>query len=182
MLLDINFLKNNFKLIHFFGLGFVQIKLDSNLRMHFYHPDLSPIIHHEDIHNHRYDFISTIMAGNLTQEIFSVEKGDSDYYLIEENCNKDKLILADKMDVIVKPISIQHYKKGSSYTSLSTDFHKVSTDFAITRLYRGEILSENALVIRKKNIEPTCPFSKHLTEDQCWQVVDSCIHIANNQF
>lgn len=37
MYLDTDFLRKNHQLIHFFGLGFVQLKLDANLRMHFYH-------------------------------------------------------------------------------------------------------------------------------------------------
>lgn len=182
MLLDIDFLKNNHEFIHFFGLGFVQLKLDNNLRMHFYHPDLSPIVHDEEIHNHRYDFISTIMAGKLTQEFFSVEKGDSEFYMIEDNCKQDKIISTPTMDVVVKPISIEHYKKGDSYTFLNTQFHKISTEFAITRLYRSKIVSDNALIIKRKGQEVICPFSKQLTVDECWQVVDNCIHIAKNQF
>jgi len=182
MFLDIDFLKNNHELIHFFGLGFVQIKIDKNLRLHFYHPELQPIIHEEEIHNHRYDFISTVLAGKLTQEIFEIHAGESDFYMVEENCKAEKIIMPDKIPVIVKPISIQHFKKGESYTSLTNQFHRVVTDFAITRSYRGESNSVNALFIKNKNVIEGASISKKLTLDECWAIVESCIHLSKSTF
>lgn len=182
MFLDIDFLKNNHDMIHFFGLGFVQLKIDNNIRMHFYHPDLQPIVHDEEVHNHRYDFISSILAGKLTNELFTIQAGDSDYYMIEENCKADKIVTPERMPVILTPTSIQHFKKGDSYTCLTTQFHRVSTNFAITRLYRGQIVNDNALVIKNKKAEEICPFSKKLTEDECWEVVYNCIQISKSIF
>lgn len=83
-----------------------------------------------------------------------------------------------KVNVIVIPESVQHFRKGDSYTSLSHEFHRISTDFAITRLYRGDIVLENASVIKDKHSETICPFSKNLTPEECWEIVDSCITIA----
>lgn len=182
MYLDTDFLRKNHQLIHFFGLGFVQLKLDDNLRMHFYHPDVTPIVNLEEIHNHRYDFISTIMAGHITQELFTVQSGMSDYVMVEENCKPEKIARPQKVDVIVIPDGVQHFGKGDSYTSLSHQFHRVSTDFAITRLYRGAIILDNASVIKNKNEETVCPFSKQLTINECWEIVDSCINISTATF
>lgn len=178
MYLDTDFLKKNHEMIHFFGLGFVQIKLDFNIRMHFYHPNIAPIVHVEEIHNHRYDFISTILAGKLTQETFTIQTGISDYIMVEENCKKEKIEKPQILDVIVIPDSVHHFRKGDSYTCLSNQFHRVSTDFAISRLYRGDIILENASVIKSKQGETVCPFSQQLSIDECWEIVDSCITIA----
>ncbi len=176
MILDIDFLKKNKQMIHFFGLGFVQLKLDDNLRMHFYHPDLTPIIHEEEIHNHRYNFISTILAGSLTQELFEIKAGLSDYYMVEESCKKEKIINPIVQDVIVTSLGNKTFLKGDSYTILTSEFHIVSTDFAITRLYRGSTVAENALIVKKRGEEVVCPFSKPLNENECWSIVEDCIN------
>ena len=175
MQLDIDFLRKNHQLIHFFGLGFIQIKLDANLRMHFYHPELAPIVNIEEIHSHRYDFISTIMAGRLTQELFTVTPGSSEFVMVEENCKPDKLRTPKEVEVVVVPDSQQHFKAGDSYTSLTSEFHRIHTDFAITRLYRGAVSLENAFVIKDKQRKSVCPFSLQLTANECWEIVDRCI-------
>lgn len=177
MFLDIDFLKKNHDMIHFFGLGFVQLKIDQNLRMHFYHPELKPIVPDEEIHNHRYDFISTILAGELTQELFYVQAGQSDFYMINDNCQENKDITSVQTSVIITPGAVQTFKKNESYTSLTTEFHRVFTDYAITRLYRSRIMYEEASIIKNKNSQPVCPFSKKLSQKECWDVVDDCINM-----
>lgn len=180
-MLNIDFLKNHHQMIHFFGLGFVQLKIDNNLRIHFYHPDLKPIVPDEEVHNHRYDFISTILAGQLKQDLFEVKPGQSDFYMIEENCKENKLIEPEKIPVILTPVSSQIFLKGDSYTSLTTEFHTVSTDFAITRLYRGNIKTDNALIVKNHHSVPVCPFSKKLTTEECWDIVNDCIKLGQIQ-
>jgi hypothetical protein len=55
---------------HWFGLGFVQLKLDEHRRIHFWHPDHSSDTPEEEVHNHRYDFNSRIMAGIIVHEVW----------------------------------------------------------------------------------------------------------------
>lgn len=47
------------------GLGFVQIQLEGGQRMHVWHPELPrrSCFEHSAIHNHRFDFESTILVG-----------------------------------------------------------------------------------------------------------------------
>lgn len=47
------------------GLGFIQIKLDGNQRMHVWHPKLPrrSCFEHSAIHNHRFAFRSTVLKG-----------------------------------------------------------------------------------------------------------------------
>lgn len=47
------------------GLGFIQVQLQGNQRLHVWHPDL-PRRHcfeHSAIHNHRFDFTSRVLVG-----------------------------------------------------------------------------------------------------------------------
>jgi hypothetical protein len=183
MKLDIEELKKNYQMIHFFGLGFVQLKIDNNLRYHFYHPDLSSIVQNEEVHNHRYNFISTILAGSLTNIVFDFNFNPNGLYLLEkESCNINDKIESSPFDLISVDLSKRSektYIKGESYTFLTNEYHKVSTDFAITRLYRGQVTSSFANVIRKKEKSKVCPFSKKLTETECWNIVQECINKSN---
>lgn len=181
--IDIDKLKKNHQMIHFFGLGFIQLKIDDKLRFHFYHPELLSIIDPEEVHNHRYDFISTIMAGSLTNSFFDVVLNkDGLYYIEDESCN---IIKTENNNIISNCDLIEKETitsiKGESYVCLSNQFHTIKTDFAITRLYRGPIISEFAKVVRNNNSTKTCPFSKKLNEDDCWDIVQECILISNNQ-
>ena len=47
------------------GLGFIQIKLEGNQRLHVWHPDLPrrACFAHSAIHNHRFSFRSTVLVG-----------------------------------------------------------------------------------------------------------------------
>lgn len=176
--IDIDHLKNNHQMIHFFGLGFVQLKINNNLRLHFYHPDLLRIIDKEEVHNHRYDFLSMIMAGSLTNNLFEpIINPDGLYYIEEESCNINKKDKSNSIilncDLIKKEATT--YNQGDSYICKSEQYHTVDTNFAITRLYRGSIVSEFAKVIRHKHTNKVCPFSKQINEDGCWEIVSDCI-------
>src|SRR6187402_3246657 len=83
--LNIDWLKDNHISLEFFGLGFLQLKIDKNNRIHFYTRELPSIIGEEDVHNHRYDFNSCVLKGNLTQEIFDVVEGKT-FIKEQESC------------------------------------------------------------------------------------------------
>ncbi len=72
-------------MIHYFGLGFIQLKINFETRMHFYSPELPQITSNEDVHNHRYDFESCVLKGELEQELFHVINGDT-HLREQESC------------------------------------------------------------------------------------------------
>jgi hypothetical protein len=51
--IKLNDLKEKCKMIHYFGLGFIQIKIDDTYRLHFYTNKLPKILHEEEVHNYR---------------------------------------------------------------------------------------------------------------------------------
>lgn len=182
--INIDHLKQNYQMIHFFGLGFVQLKIDNNLRYHFYHPELTSIVQEEEVHNHRYNFISTILAGSLINTTYDFNINPEGKYIIEkESCNIDEKIENSPFDIIGVDLIEEMtttYNKGDTYTCLKSDYHKVNTDFAITRLYRGSIDSKYANIIRKKGAIKICPFSKQLSIEDCWDIVKDSIKIMNS--
>ena len=69
--LNIDQLIKNYYKIHFFGLGFIQVKVSDSTRYHFYHKDLPAFTDHP--HNHRYNFTSTCLKGRLKHNLYEVK-------------------------------------------------------------------------------------------------------------
>ena len=88
---DIDWLKKNAESIHYFGLGFIQVKINFPNRIHFYTTQLDKTVQEEEIHNHRYNFKSQILKGRFTQTIFTANKTDLSYthYMTQESCNEN---------------------------------------------------------------------------------------------
>lgn len=59
------------------GLGFIQVKLPHNRRMHVWHPDLPRRDCYEwsAIHNHRFSFRSTVLIGQQVNRRYNVLEG-----------------------------------------------------------------------------------------------------------
>lgn len=60
------------------GLGFIQLVVAPNVRIHVWHPDLPVRKHYQQtkVHNHRFDFSSTVMKGEIKNH--NIEIADKD--------------------------------------------------------------------------------------------------------
>lgn len=184
MLPTLEYLKENHTKIHYFGLGFIQIKIDDNLRYHFYHPGLTAFVGDEEIHSHRYDFISTILAGSLTQQKYDlyVDGSPTTHVVSQESCSPEKHGGTTTWNTTAYKGRCDTFTAGQSYTILSKEYHTVKADFAITKLYRGTISTPFANVVRPRfGPEPVCPFSSTMTENECWSYVEDCLKIATQK-
>lgn len=56
------------------GLGFLQVKLGSGLRLHVWHPDLPKrkCFEHSSIHDHRFGFTSKVLIGEQVNQYYRV--------------------------------------------------------------------------------------------------------------
>src|SRR5690606_30989934 len=72
--LDIDHLRSYGATPHWFGLGFIQLKLTNDTRIHFWHPALMADTPEEELHDHRYRFHSHILLGNITHEEWFLEE------------------------------------------------------------------------------------------------------------
>lgn len=180
--ISVSSLKQYCSEIHYFGLGFIQVKLGETFRMHFYNSTLPAIVNFEEIHNHRYDFFSKVLAGTFRQIFYEVDRNpkfDTEFLLEEESCKEGVMASASPIPVGIKKVSEQTLLAGSSYTVSHDLFHQVHANFAITFLTRGNIVKENAEVIRKKGAEKVCPFSKKIPDSQLWSTVESMLLVAS---
>lgn len=66
------------------GLGFMQIQLPASKRLHIWHPDLPrrSCFEHSSIHDHRFDFMSTVLIGSMRNiEYGDIPADDGEYVL-----------------------------------------------------------------------------------------------------
>lgn len=173
-LLNIDFLKKECEHIHFFGLGFIQLKLDHFVRFHFYSSELPSYMNEEEIHNHRYDFQSHILKGTLKSEHYEITEG-VDYILEQESCKPGIEVKVEPVLCSIKSVSSHTYNEGEKYKIEHDEFHKVVGIDCVTHVVRGLYMKDNADVIRKVNSEKICPFSKQIPEQELWDIVESMI-------
>lgn len=164
--------------MYYFGLGFIQLKIDDTYRLHFYSPELPPIT--EDIHNHRYDFYSRILKGSLTNYRYSIANG-SDFIMSNESCNPDIDAPANKKFCNAALASQNTYTGDKSYADKSyrvahDEFHRVEATNCITLLSRSDYKKEFAQVVVPRNKESVCPFSKQIPEKRLWEIIENMIN------
>jgi hypothetical protein len=183
MQLQIDWLKNNHLMVHYFGLGFIQLKLSNEKRLHFYTQELPQIVSGEEIHSHRYNFTSEILCGEMVQEMFAVGVGDT--HLIEEESCKPDVDLGDTGGYCAAtPLSKHISGKGSSYWIHHTAFHRVAATDCVTLVTRSNIQQQMAQVVRPVGGEKVCPFSKKVDEKDLWAIIDSMLqkhHLGGEQ-
>jgi len=166
--LDINFLIGNCKRLYFFGLGFIQVKIDEEYRVHFYTNKWQPTATEDEIHNHRYCFESTVVKGKVSQEIYEVATGLS-YWKIADNCAPGSMAKAEiEKGFDARLIYRATYAPGSTYYVDSETFHKFFAQDAITLLQRGPVLKEKADILFPRDTQLTCPFSVNVPDVELW--------------
>jgi hypothetical protein len=176
--------KNYNTVPYWFGLGFIQLKLSDAERMHFWLPEI-PHPEREEIHNHRYDFRSVVLAGHLRHEIYHLDSIISstlhefaEWEIFETNCapNKEGTVETVK-PCLVSPMGTFVLNSGSVYEFPHTSFHTTEgTEFAITYLIR--VLPkplEFASVIKRLGSVTTCPFKEKLPTATCWQYIEAAL-------
>lgn len=176
--LTVDNLKKNHYMIHYFGLGFVQVKVSESERYHFYHPSLQPIT--EDPHDHRYDFVSTVLRGKIKNTLY--ELGDVDYAvpceIRWENCKKDKGVVPPPFMSKAVMTGIFTVSEGDKYFLGRNTFHqveRVSDGPLVTKIVRGKVVKDLARILLLPGKEPVCPFSKNLPEARLWEIVEDSL-------
>lgn len=163
--------KYNYPFIHFFGLGFIQVKISDTRRYHFYTNKIPKYVEHP--HNHRYSFQSEILCGNLNEVLYEPTIGDT-HFMSTSNClPKDSNALDIRIPVSLIQKNIFTHKTGDTYARIPTDIHTVdATEDTITFLTKtSEPIFKEAFFIYEKNDEPLCPFSKKYDEKELWDIV-----------
>lgn len=163
-----------------FGLGFIQLKLDETYRLHVWHPDLQGHIPAEELHDHRYSFHSTILAGRLEHRVFAVEMDpDGDHEMSEASCAPRKTSAAPVSLGRCRIRETESYRlaAGSSYYLDMDRFHIGAASAAATLLRRGQKLKETARVVRPLETTPACPFAETRSEATLWTAIAEILEV-----
>jgi hypothetical protein len=172
--LDIDHLRNFEVDPAYFGLGFIQLKINSRNRIHFYHDDL-PVLT-DNPHDHRYKFTSHILQGTLEQTIFQWEesqRGAHSKQLVD--CKAGSNPQASKRGHFT-PTLHASFTAGSWYQVEADTLHTVKgSDHAVTHLYRLDTHKEYASVVVKDGDGNECPFSEPMTTNRCWELIEDML-------
>lgn len=112
------------------GLGFLQIKLPGNRRIHVWHPDLPrrSCFHHSAIHNHRFSFRSTVLIGEQVNQRYAVWPSEHGSYdrISHDGPRSEKGGRLSFVDgrVNIEPLSREHYGPGESYDMPALHYHE----------------------------------------------------------
>lgn len=180
--LNVDWLRNNYKKVHYFGLGFIQLKLNDNERLHFYTEKLIKTVNEEEIHDHRYNFVSTILKGTLAQQIYNIRyqgwgnNVDYEYYITQETCSEHNKIDFPKTNCNILEVYNKTYVKNDSYYLDHNTFHKVSSNDAITYVSRLNITKDYANVVYRKGQIITCPFSVKRPDDELFDIIAEMVN------
>lgn len=174
---SVRWLKANHYQAHYFGLGFIQIKLDLTTRIHVYHPDVPAFV--EEPHDHRYDFISSVLSGGLKNTVWMLGDSGWDVNVEFESCTAgEKEVPAGSMGKAYVLGDFLTYQ-GSGYHMNADTFHTVSPDFTygpcVTMIRRSLPHKEFARILRLPGSPAVCPFSKPMGQDTLWGIVAECL-------
>jgi hypothetical protein len=176
--LNIDDLRKQFVDIHFFGLGFIQVKVSDERRFHFYHKALPAFV--DTPHNHRYNFTSNVINGRLTNYIWRETSDGPQKGVIERvSCRKDEEIDPQTRHTTIECESLFLTCAGSGYYLQHNVLHSVVPDLArgpvVTHIMRGPIVKEYADAFRPEGLERVCPFSRNMKTQDLWLIVEECL-------
>lgn len=180
--IDLDNLRSNHSRMYYFGLGFVQLKIDETWRLHFYSPELPPVT--EEVHDHRYDFESTTLAGAITNAFFDVQvrppfwgrvatnfERDKMHVMRAESCNPSVEAPSTEIPCEVSLSGVKTFAKGDVNRMSHHRFHRVTSGDCITLLKRGPYQKEFAHVVSFAGTKPVCPFSVKIPEEDLWGIM-----------
>lgn len=176
----INFLKKHCQKIHFFGLGFIQIKISESHRWHFYSFVLPAYVEHP--HNHRYAFKSTIYRGTFSQVIYApdLHSENPTHELWEVSCKEgeaSRRVYGD-WGCRPKPLFQTNLTAGDSYAIDKDTYHTfeaLELGEGITIVERGPPVKATANVLQPIGEPLICPFSQKYEEEYLWSIVEDML-------
>ncbi|MBL4835771.1 MAG: hypothetical protein JKY26_17610 [Pseudomonas sp.] len=167
------------------GLGFIQVQLEADQRLHVWHPELPrrSCFEHSAIHNHRFNFVSKVLVGTQINIDYAVTKdpdGSHIRYLHEgpRTANGGRPWVNDGF-VHINQVRINDIPAGSEYFIWAHHFHRTepggSGKVATLMKKCGE--SDNgAHSLCLAGYEPDADFDRfQWSEQQLWEVVQDVL-------
>ena len=131
------------------GLGFIQVKLEANMRLHVWHPELPrrKCFRYSAVHNHRFSFSSTVLIGQQVNRRYRVVEGDFGAYdlISHDGPRSDKggreSFICGRVDLIGQ--HDEFYQPGDTYHMAELEYHETPNAGVVVTLMKK--LSEGAV-------------------------------------
>ena len=144
------------------GLGFIQVVLGGNQRMHVWHPELPRrnCYEYSSVHNHRFSFTSRVLKGvqvNQRCDLEIVKPETGSHLLISHNgprSEKGGRLSYPVADVNIFPREIERYLAGEEYVMPALEYHHTPCDgIVVTLLRKHAELDIHANSVCRRGIE-----------------------------
>ena len=162
------------------GLGFIQVTLPANKRLHVWHPDLPrrSCYQYSSIHNHRFSFKSTVLVGTqVNQRYHIVMHPEGTHEAISHDGPRSekggRLSYPVGRVNIVKKGDVETYTPGSWYIMPPLEYHETpNSGIVVTlmeKLEEGEIHA-NSIIEHGHTFDQS--FDRfQIPADELWQIV-----------
>lgn len=175
-LLDVEALRALGVVPHYFGLGFIQIKLDEHWRLHAWVPDWPVIPGAEsELHDHRYPFVSQVLQGALEHRLvipgpIHEWPAPGDLELVQVSCQPDQTAPPVRIGYAAPQPLAQFLALAGTRYELHPDVFHVATPVGptLTLVRREAPQRPFARVLRPTGTASVCPFTLNPGADACW--------------
>ncbi len=162
------------------GNGFIQLELGEQRRLHIWgHPDIPRQVVDTGIHDHRFDFTSTIVAGRLINARYH-PGNDTRYkvYTPHVREGEDTILVDTGSSFMVAGPTMTMMREGQSYGMYAGDFHESFTDrpsaSVMTKL--GTTHKNEPRVLVPLGKEPDNDFNRNVFEnDFLWGIIKEVV-------
>lgn len=168
------------------GLGFVQIQLEANHRLHVWHPELPrrSCFEHSSIHDHRFDFASTVLVGSMANHVYYVtrdsDEGEFVQYLHEgkRSPNGGRPWTPDG-NIDLELVRSSTISAGQCYLSTAYVFHRteaLGNGKVATLMHKTHEFSQGAHSTCLAGVQPDTDFDRfQWSASQLWEIVRDVI-------
>ena len=165
------------------GLGFLQVKLEGDQRLHVWHPDLPRrrCFQYSAIHDHRFSFSSTVLVGTQINDIYaSFLPGDKPATHTVYHHDGERLSTGNRPWIPQGRLCLYHHNQktveaGNIYRMLHGVFHTTTPggDGRVATIMRKIFVgTEGARSLCRVGVEPHVDFERlQMTDDDMWAVI-----------
>lgn len=163
------------------GLGFIQLVLDGNQRMHVWHPNLPrrDCYAHSAVHNHRFSFTSRVLKGvqvNQRCDLEIVKPEAGSHLLISHNGPRSEKGGRESYpvaDVNITMREIERYEAGAEYFMPALEYHHTPCEgIVVTVLQKHEVGTIHASSTCRRGVDFHYDFDRfQLSPDELFAFV-----------
>lgn len=162
------------------GLGFIQVVLPGNQRLHVWHPDLPrrSCFQHSAIHNHRFGFSSRVLVGtqvNRRYQVVPSEQGTHD--IISHDGPRSpkggrESYVSGRCNIMHE--ADEHYAPGEMYHMNEFQYHETPNSGIVVTIMQKMVESTtahaNSIILHGEEFDQQ--FDRfQLSDDELWQFV-----------